>query len=169
MTALPRSLWTATSWRRLRRSASRHPSPFDRAAVLTMDGPYMLFVADVLSRHRIAMTDEQRQLFGIDKLNVPRSTVPAITHVDYSARVQTVPRDTNPRYHALISRFKELTGCPSDREHELQCPWRADRLHAERRVPLLHGHGDRGACRRQLLFAQGRPGPASQAGLLEQL
>jgi carbamoyltransferase len=79
---------------------------------LDEDSPYMLLVADVLSRHRIAMTDEQRQLFGIDKLNVPRSTVPAITHVDYSARVQTVHRDTNPRYHALISRFKELTGCP---------------------------------------------------------
>lgn len=79
---------------------------------LDEDSPYMLLVADVLSRHRIAMTDEQRLLFGIDKLNVPRSTVPAITHVDYSARVQTVHRETNPRYHALISRFKDMTGCP---------------------------------------------------------
>jgi carbamoyltransferase len=79
---------------------------------LEVDSPYMMLVADVLERHRIAMTAEQQKLFGIDKLNVPRSTVPAITHVDYSARVQTVHRDTNPRYHALIARFKALTGCP---------------------------------------------------------
>jgi carbamoyltransferase len=58
------------------------------------------------------MTDEQKSRFGIDKLNVPRSEIPAVTHVDYSARVQTVHRETNPRYHALITRFKELTGCP---------------------------------------------------------
>ncbi len=76
------------------------------------DSPYMLLVADVLERHRIGMTSEQEKLFGIDKLNVPRSTVPAVTHVDYSARIQTVHRETNPRYHALISRFHELTACP---------------------------------------------------------
>lgn len=76
------------------------------------DSPYMLLVADVLERHRIAMTAEQSRLFGIEKLNVPRSSVPAITHVDYSARVQTVHKDTNPRYYDLISRFKGLTGCP---------------------------------------------------------
>ncbi len=76
------------------------------------DSPYMLLVADVQDRHRIRMTAEQERLFGIDKLNVPRSTVPAITHVDYSARVQTVHEQTNPRYHGLISRFKDLTGCP---------------------------------------------------------
>ncbi len=76
------------------------------------DSPYMLLVADVLDKHRIAMTPEQQQLFGIDKLNVPRSSIPAVTHVDYSARIQTVHRETNPRYHALISRFKGLTGCP---------------------------------------------------------
>ena len=57
------------------------------------------------------MTDEQRALFGIDKLNVPRSTIPAVTHVDYSARVQTVHADTNPRYHALLREFDALTGC----------------------------------------------------------
>jgi carbamoyltransferase len=79
---------------------------------LDEDSPYMLLVADVSPQHRIAMTAEQQALFGIDKLNVPRSTVPAITHVDYSARVQTVHRETNPRYHSLISRFKLLTGCP---------------------------------------------------------
>jgi carbamoyltransferase len=58
------------------------------------------------------MTAEERSLFGIDKLNVPRSEIPAVTHVDYSARVQTVHRETNPRYHSLITRFKEKTGCP---------------------------------------------------------
>ncbi len=76
------------------------------------DSPYMLLVADVLEKHRISMTEAQKQLFGIEKLNVPRSSIPAVTHVDYSARVQTVHMETNPRYHALISRFKELTGCP---------------------------------------------------------
>jgi carbamoyltransferase len=58
------------------------------------------------------MTSEERQLFGIDKLKVPRSEIPAVTHVDYSARIQTVHKETNPRYHALISAFKGLTGCP---------------------------------------------------------
>ncbi len=76
------------------------------------DSPYMLLVADVKEEKRRAMTAEEDALFGIDKLNVPRSSVPAITHVDYSARIQTVHADTNPRYHALISRFNELTGCP---------------------------------------------------------
>ena len=61
---------------------------------------------------RLSMTDEEKTLFGISKLNVPRSSVPAITHVDYSARIQTVHADTNPRYHAVISKFKEKTGCP---------------------------------------------------------
>ena len=79
---------------------------------LNDDRPYMLLVADVVRDKRIAMTEEQQRLFGIDKLNVPRSSVPAITHVDYSARIQTVHKETNPRYHALISRFKELTGSP---------------------------------------------------------
>jgi carbamoyltransferase len=79
---------------------------------LNEDSPYMLLVADVLERHRIKMTAEQEQLFGIDKLNVQRSGVPAVTHVDYSARVQTVHKETNPRYHELIRRFKDLTGCP---------------------------------------------------------
>ena len=76
------------------------------------DSPYMLLVADVRPELRRAMTDEERALFGIDKLNVPRSSIPAVTHVDYSARIQTVHAETNPRYHALIARFKALTGCP---------------------------------------------------------
>jgi carbamoyltransferase len=76
------------------------------------DSPYMLLVADVAKNKQFPMTDEQQKLFGIDKLNVPRSQIPAVTHVDYSARVQTVHPETNPRYHALLARFKELTGCP---------------------------------------------------------
>ncbi len=79
---------------------------------LDEDSPYMLLVADVRQEHRVAMTAEQQKLFGIDRLNVARSSIPAVTHVDYSARVQTVRRETNPRYHALISRFHKLTGCP---------------------------------------------------------
>jgi len=76
------------------------------------DSPYMLLVADVKKNKRRAMTTDEEALFGVDKLNVPRSSVPAITHVDYSARIQTVHADTNPRYHAVISKFKEKTGCP---------------------------------------------------------
>jgi carbamoyltransferase len=76
------------------------------------DSPYMLVVADVVERRRRAMSEAERRLFGIDKLNVSRSDIPAVTHVDYSARIQTVHRETNLRYHALISSFKELTGCP---------------------------------------------------------
>lgn len=76
------------------------------------ESPYMLMVADVKENRRIPMTEEQKQLFGIDKLNVPRSDIPAVTHVDYSARIQTVHKETNPRYYGLISKFKQKTGCP---------------------------------------------------------
>jgi carbamoyltransferase len=76
------------------------------------DSPYMLMVADVLAKHRRSMTPAEDALFGIDKLNVPRSVIPAVTHVDYSARVQTVHKETNPRYHAVLSAFKKRTGCP---------------------------------------------------------
>src|SRR5262249_3941939 len=79
---------------------------------LKEESPYMLLVADVNDEHRIAMTDEEKKLFGIEKLNVPRSAIPAVTHVDYSARIQTVHRETNARFHGLISSFKEKTGCP---------------------------------------------------------
>jgi carbamoyltransferase len=79
---------------------------------LDVDSPYMLLVAPVREQHRIPMTAAQQQLFGIEKLNVPRSSIPAVTHVDYSARIQTVHRETNPTYHALLSRFHALTGCP---------------------------------------------------------
>jgi carbamoyltransferase len=76
------------------------------------DSPYMLLVTDVAKSKQLPMSPEQEKLFGIEKLNVPRSEIPAITHVDYSARVQTVHKKTNLRYHQLISKFKELTGCP---------------------------------------------------------
>ena len=79
---------------------------------LDHDSPYMLLVADVRADRRRAMSAEEEALFGIDKLNVSRSEIPAVTHVDYSARIQTVHRETNPRYHALISAFKARTGCP---------------------------------------------------------
>jgi carbamoyltransferase len=78
---------------------------------LDCDSPYMLLVAGVKPERRRSMTEEEERLFGIEKLNVPRSDIPAVTHVDYSARVQTVHRETNPRFHALIERFKQRTGC----------------------------------------------------------
>jgi carbamoyltransferase len=79
---------------------------------LDVDSPYMLLVASVLPNKQIAMTQEEKSLFGIDKLNIPRSEIPAVTHVDYSARVQTVYQATSPKYFSLITRFKEITGCP---------------------------------------------------------
>ena len=79
---------------------------------LDRDSPYMLLVADIKAERRRTMSDAEKQLFGIDKLNVPRSDIPAVTHVDYSARVQTVHQETNPRFHGLLSAFKERTGCP---------------------------------------------------------
>jgi carbamoyltransferase len=79
---------------------------------LDADSPYMLLVAGVCKKRQIPMSVADAALFGIDKLNVPRSDIPAVTHVDYSARIQTVHADTNPRYHALISEFGKLTGCP---------------------------------------------------------
>jgi len=79
---------------------------------LSQDSPYMLIVADVAADKQKQMTQAEKQLFGIDKLNVSRSDIPAVTHVDYSARIQTVHKETNTEYHSLISTFKKLTGCP---------------------------------------------------------
>ena len=79
---------------------------------LDYDSPYMLIVADVVKDKRRQMTEEEQLLFGIDKLNVPRSEIPSVTHVDFSARVQTVHKETNPKYFALIKKFKEITDCP---------------------------------------------------------
>ena len=79
---------------------------------ISVDSPYMLLVANINSKKKIEMTEEQKKLFGIDKLNIKRSEIPAVTHVDYSARIQTVTKDNNNRYYDLISKFKEKTGCP---------------------------------------------------------
>jgi carbamoyltransferase len=79
---------------------------------LEADSPYMLLVADVVERRKRATMEGEQPLFGIEKLNVVRSEIPAVTHVDYSARIQTVHSDTNPRYHALLDAFKRRTGCP---------------------------------------------------------
>ncbi len=76
------------------------------------DSPYMLLVADVLEEKKIKMDEKEKKLFGIEKLNIKRSSIPAVTHVDYSARIQTVHKHSNPKYHRLLSRFKEITGCP---------------------------------------------------------
>ncbi len=79
---------------------------------INIKSPYMLFVGNVISSKRIKMSEEDNKLFGIDKLNVVRSEIPAVTHVDYSARIQTVHKETNLKFHKLISKFKEITGCP---------------------------------------------------------
>jgi len=79
---------------------------------LDVDSPYMLLVSDINDEKKIQMTEQQKQLFGIDKLNIKRSEIPAVTHVDYSARIQTVTKNTNKIYYDLIKKFKEKTGCP---------------------------------------------------------
>ena len=79
---------------------------------IDQDSPYMLFVAKVKKNKQIPMSNEDKKLFGIEKLNIARSDIPAVTHIDYSARIQTVHENTNPKYYRLISKFKELTGCP---------------------------------------------------------
>ena len=79
---------------------------------INIDSPYMLLVANINPNKKIDMDDEQKKLFGIDKLNIKRSKIPAVTHVDYSARIQTVTKNSNKRYYDLISKFKEKTGCP---------------------------------------------------------
>jgi carbamoyltransferase len=79
---------------------------------LKVSSPYMLLVADVKKEIQISMTETQEKLFGIEKLNIKRSKIPAVTHVDYSARVQTVHIETNPRYYKLLQKFKKITGCP---------------------------------------------------------
>ena len=79
---------------------------------LNYESPYMLLVAEINSEKKIEMTEEQKKLFGIEKLNIKRSEIPAVTHVDYSARIQTVTQTNNKPYYDLISKFKEITGCP---------------------------------------------------------
>jgi carbamoyltransferase len=139
----------------------------DAADWFELDGesPYMLLVAGVRKERRRAMTHEEQSLFEIDKLNVPRSDIPAVTHVDYSARVQTVHQETNPRYHALLSRFKALTGCPvlvntsfNVRGEPIVCT-------ANDAFRLLHGNRNRIPRGRQLLPREGPAGPRAQARL----
>ncbi len=79
---------------------------------INVDSPYMLLVSNISDQKKIEMTDEEKKLFGIDKLNIKRSDIPAVTHVDYSARIQTVTKTNNKKYYDLISKFKEKTGCP---------------------------------------------------------
>jgi carbamoyltransferase len=79
---------------------------------LNCDSPYMLLVADVKKDKQIDVTEKSNELFGIEKLNIKRSSVPAITHVDYSARIQTVHKATNSKYYKLLSEFKDITKCP---------------------------------------------------------
>ena len=79
---------------------------------LDCDSPYMLLVSNISETKKINMSTNDEKLFGIDKLNIKRSSIPAVTHVDYSARIQTVHKDTNPRYHDLLMQFKKKTNCP---------------------------------------------------------
>ena len=79
---------------------------------INVDSPYMLMVANIKKNKTIPMNEAQKKLFGIDKLNIKRSEIPAVTHVDYSARIQTVHEETNKKYFQLIKKFKEKTGCP---------------------------------------------------------
>ena len=104
--------------------------------------PYMLLVAPVTESRKIPMTDEQERLFGIDKLNVSRSDIPAVTHIDYSARIQTVSRDTNPLYYDVIQAFYQKTRMPGHHQHVVQRPRRADRLPAGGGVQVLHAYGN---------------------------
>jgi len=79
---------------------------------INIESPYMLMVVNINSEKQIEMSNEQKNLFGIDKINIKRSDIPAVTHIDYSARIQTVKSDTNKYYFDLISKFEEKTGCP---------------------------------------------------------
>jgi len=124
----------------------------DVADWFELDGesPYMQIVADVLHKRRLPCDPDDHKLFGIDRLNIPRTEIPAVTHVDYSARIQTVHADTNKRFHDLLVAFKAATACPvlvntsfNVRGEPIVC--------TKRCVPLLYGHRYRGAGRRQLL------------------
>src|SRR2546427_5815785 len=109
---------------------------------LDVDSPYMLLVAPVRAPHRIPMSAEQQLLFGIEKLNVPRSSIPAVTHVDYSARIQTVHAETEPHLPRAPFPLPRPHRLPRPRQHQLQRARRADRVHAAGRLPLLHADGD---------------------------
>ena len=106
------------------------------------DSPYMLLVAPVPEARRTPVTEAQKDLWGIDLLNVPKSDIPAVTHVDYSARVQTVHEDSNRPYYRLLKAFEEKTGYGGDCEYVVQCPRRADCVHAGGRLPLFYADGN---------------------------
>ena len=116
---------------------------------LNEDSPYMLLVADIVERRRRAMTIEEQGLFGIDKLNVRRSDIPAVTHVDYSARVQTVQR-YKPALPCAACGLQTANRLPGSRQYQFQYPGRADRVHAGRCVPMLHGQAIEGVGHWQL-------------------
>ena len=97
---------------------------------LTSDSPYMLVVADVREGKRRHMTADEQALFGIDKLNVPRSEIPAVTHVDYSARIQTVHGNTNPLFHQTAQPIQGADRLPDPGQHQLQRSRRTHRMHA---------------------------------------
>ena len=141
----------------------------DKYFDIKSDSPYMLMVAPVNEDRRRAMNEAEQALFGIDKLNVPRSDIPAVTHVDYSARIQTVHKETNPAFHDLLVGVQGQDRLLGGGEHLVQRARRADRLHARGRLPLLHGQRDRGAGGRQLLPQEGRPGSGAEARLQERL
>ena len=102
--------------------------------------PYMLLVAPVQPAKRVDPSGEAEPARGLDKLKECRSVVPAITHVDYSARVQTVDAQHAPRFHGLLSRFHELTGSPMVINTSFKCAWGADRLYSRGRLSMLHGN-----------------------------
>ena len=106
------------------------------------DSPYMLLVAPVKQERRRPVTDHDSKLAGVDKVNVVRSDIPAVTHVDYSARIQTVSKDTNPRFHALIAAVNEKSRMSGYYQYFLQCSWRANCLHTGRGLSVLHEHGN---------------------------
>ena len=124
---------------------------------MDVDSPYMLLVAPVLEKRRVQLTAEQQGLWGIDLLNVPKSDIPAITHVDYSARVQTVTEATNPRYYHLLRSFEQKNRLRGFNQYLIQCPRRTDCLYTSRCLPLFyadqHGCVGLGECG----IAQGRP------------
>ena len=133
---------------------------------LDRQSPYMALVANVREERRQPMSDEQHKLFGIDKLNVPRSSIPAVTHVDYSARIQSVDARTNPRFHGCSSAL------PADRmrrdgQHVVQRARRADRVHARRCLPMFHAHRDGCPGARRLPARQDRPARAPARRELE--
>jgi carbamoyltransferase len=107
---------------------------------LNEESPYMLLVAPVAKKHCRELSAEEQKKFGLEKLLTLRSSIPAVTHVDYSARVQTVTSEHNPLYYRTIKRFEEKYGCPGNHQHVVQRAWRTDRRLAGRSLPVLHAH-----------------------------